>query len=152
MDVSFAVAARFYPRSHKFRLLFGKAGATRLGTPPAAEHLFGLAVHHALRSRFSIERGNVWQAEYWIAELRDHVLALGCLRLGLPTSYARGFDDLPPEVSEPLAPSLARSLERDELLRALEIAVTGLLREGAAAGEIATRAEPALRALIAPRL
>jgi hypothetical protein len=152
MDVSFAPASRFYPRSPKFRLLFGDAGQGRFAVPPAAEHLFGLAVHHALRARFYVERGRVWSAEYWIAELRDHVLALACLRLGLPTSYARGFDDLPLEVTEPLRGSLVSSFERDELLRALGVAVDGLLRESAAVRELAEKVEPQLRALVAAEL
>ena len=148
VDISFAPASRFYPRSPKFRLVFGETGEPRYATPPEAGHLFGLAVHHALRARFYVERGKVWSAEYWIAELRDHVLALACLRLGFPTSYARGFDDLPSEVTEPLRAALVRSLERDELLRALEVAVAGLLRESPAAGAIAAKVEPSLRSLI----
>jgi hypothetical protein len=152
VDVSFAPASRFYPRSPKFRLVFGETGEPRYASPPRAEHLFGLAVHHALRSRFYIERRKLWQAEYWIAELRDHVLALACLRLGLPTSYGRGFDDLPSEVSEPLQGSLVRSLDGDELLRALGVAVEGLLSESAAAGELATKLEAALRSLLDARL
>jgi hypothetical protein len=152
MDVSFAPASRFYPRSPKFRLLFGDAGPPRFAVPPTARHLFGLAVHHAVRARFYVERGRVWSAGYWIAELRDHVLALACLRLGLPTSYARGFDDLPAEVTEPLRASFVGSLERDELLRALGVAVEGLLRESPAAGELATKVEPQLRALVAADL
>jgi hypothetical protein len=152
MDVSFAPATRFYPRSPKFRQLFGEAGPPRFAVSPKAEHLFGLAVHHALRARFYVERGRVWSAEYWIAELRDHVLALACLRLGLPTSYARGFDDLPPEVTEPLRASLVRSFERDELLRALGVAVDGLLRESATAPELAAKVELQLKALVAAEL
>jgi hypothetical protein len=152
VDVSFALASRFYPRSPKFRLVFGQAGDPVYATPPAAEHLFGLATHHALFARVCIERGKVWQAEHWIAELRDHVLALACLRLGLPTSYARGFDDLPSAVTEPLEPSLVGSLERAELLHAHALGVEGLLRESAAVGELGMRLQPHLRLLLEERL
>jgi hypothetical protein len=152
VDVSFAPEPRFYPRSPKFRLVFGEAGQPVYATPPSAEHLYGLAVHHALRARFYVERGRVWSAEYWIAELRDHVFALACLRLGLPWSYARGFDDLPVDVTEPLETSLVSSLGRNELLRALRVAVEALLREGPAAGRVATLAEPQLRSLLGDRL
>jgi hypothetical protein len=151
VDVSFAAASRFYPRSPKFRLVFGEAGEPVYATAPSAEQLFGLAAHHALRARFYVERGRMWSAAYWIAELRDHVLALACLRLGLPTSYARGFDDLPEDVTEPLASSLVHSLEREELLRAHAVAVEGLLRESAA-GELGSDLEPLLRLLLAPTL
>jgi hypothetical protein len=40
-------------------------------------------------------------------------------------------------------------LERDELLRALGSAITGLLREATDVRELATKAEPELRALTA---
>jgi hypothetical protein len=152
VDVSFAPASRFYPRSPKFRLVFGETGEPRFAVTPVPEHLFGLSVHHALRARFYIERGRVWSAEYWIAELRDHVFALACLRLGLPTSYARGFDDLPSEVTEPLMGSLVGSLARAELLRALRVGVEGLLRESSSTPELAAKAEPHLRALLGDQL
>jgi hypothetical protein len=48
--------------------------------------------------------------------------------------------------------ALARSLERSELLRALEAAVDCLLREGAGAGDLAARLEPDLRNLAQARL
>jgi hypothetical protein len=57
-------------------------------------------------ARASIERGRYWHAEYWISPS------------GLPADVLEGFDD-----------ALVRSLERDELLRALAGAVEGLLRE-----------------------
>src|SRR6266487_653664 len=89
----------------------------------------GLAVHHAVRARFSIERGRYWQAEYWISAVRDYALSLACRRRGLPARYGRGFDDLPGDVLDSFAGALVRSLEQDELLRALALAVAGLLRE-----------------------
>ncbi len=73
----------------------------RLGPP-------GLAVHHLVRARICIERGRLWQAEYWISEARNQALSLACLHRGLPTSYGRGFDDLPAEILEPLANALKR--------------------------------------------
>jgi hypothetical protein len=51
-------------------------------------------------------------------------------------------------VTEPLRASLVGSLERDELLRALGVAVDGLLRESHAVGDLAKKVEPQLRALI----
>ena len=54
---------------------------------------------------------------------------LACLRLGLPTSYARGADLLPPEVTDPLVDTLVGSLEEKELRRALRTAASALLAE-----------------------
>jgi hypothetical protein len=118
-------------------------------SPPAsAEDLFGLGVHHALRARFSIERGRPWQAEHWISGVRDQALALACLRQGLEGTHGRRFDDLPREVLAPFADTLVRSLERKELRRGLGRAVAALLRESAAAGELAARVEAQLLALV----
>jgi hypothetical protein len=79
-----------------------------------------------VRARISIERGRVWQAEYWISGLRDQALSLACRLRGLPAE-GRGFDDLPPELLGRFNLTIVRSLDRDELLRALGAAVDGLL-------------------------
>jgi hypothetical protein len=96
--------------------------------PPSAKHHFGLAVHHAVRARFCVERGRPWQAEYWISGLRDEALTLACGREGLPAAYGRGFDRLPAALLREAGPALVRSTERGELLRALGAAVELLLR------------------------
>ncbi len=56
-DLSFTPASEFGPGGPKFRLLFGSAVEKPHAEPPLAQELFGYAVHHALRARFSIERG-----------------------------------------------------------------------------------------------
>ena len=144
-DLSFAPASEFGAAAPTFRLLFGTAAETAQAEPPPARELFGQAVHHALRARFSIERGRLWQAEYWISAVRDYALALACRRRGLPARYGRGVDDLPAEVVAPLEDALVGSLERAELLRALEAALAGLLREAEEVRELADRVEPELR-------
>ena len=106
-------------------------------------------MHHALRGRFCTERGRYWQAEHWIGELRDCALSLACRRRGLPARWGRGFDDLPADVRDSFVGALARSLERDELLRALAEAIEGLLRESEEVQELAAQVEPQLRALMA---
>ena len=82
-----------------------------------------------LHARICIERGKLWQAEYWISAVRDHTLALACLRLGHPADYAKGADDLTSEIRATLEAALVRDLSVEELDRALRVAVTGLLRE-----------------------
>jgi hypothetical protein len=64
-----------------------------------------------------------------ISGARDQVLALACLRHGLPTSEGRGFDRLTLETTSPLSASLVRSLERNELSRAFRIVVEALIDE-----------------------
>ena len=152
-DLSFTPAAEFGARGPNFRLLFGSAAATPFTPPPTSHELFGYATHHALRARFCIERGRFWQAEYWVSGVRDYGLSLACLRHDLPARNGRGFDDLPADVHAAFKEALARSLERDELLRALQVAIAGLLREANQFGDIqdvAAKVEPQFRELTAP--
>ncbi|MBN6056804.1 hypothetical protein JYK22_33060, partial [Nonomuraea sp. RK-328] len=119
VDLGFAPAPAFGPVGDgAFRVVFGEAVARR---PSAADpgHVVGLAWHHVLHARISIERGRPWQAEHWISGVRDHVLTLACLRLGLPAAYAKGADRLPAQVTEPLREALVRDLTPEELRRAL---------------------------------
>src|SRR3712207_6238788 len=111
-DLSLTPAAQFRPAGPRFRLLFGQtAGETAAGasggiaptgaaglfipTPAVAGDLFGWGVIYALHARACIGRGRVWQAEHYVGAVRDHALALACLRHGLPAVQARGYDDLP---------------------------------------------------------
>ncbi|MGZ3680996.1 MAG: hypothetical protein ACXVDI_20750 [Ktedonobacterales bacterium] len=152
-DLSFTPAAAFGATGPKFRLLFGEAVAKPYRPAPSPHELFGYAVHHALRARFCIERGRVWQAEYWLSAVRDYALHLACLRRDLPAREGRGFDDLPADVLDAFQGALVRSVDPDELLRALGVAVAGLLREAAQVAqlrEIATNIEPQLRELTRP--
>jgi hypothetical protein len=146
-DLSFTPASKFGAIGPKFKLLFGEAVEKPFPQPPSAHELFGYAVHHALRARFCVERERRWQAAYWIGATRDSALSLACLRRGLPALYGRGFDDLPMQVLDMFAGALVVSLERDELLRALGVAVDGLLREAGDAGALAVKVEPQLREL-----
>lgn len=146
-DLSLGPQAEFGARGPKFRLLFGTAAEVPQIEPDSAHELFGLSVHHAVRARFCIERGKLWEAQYWINELRDHALALACRRRGLETRYGRGYQDLPPELLAGFEETLVRSIDREELLRALVNAVDGLLREADEVRGLADKLEPPLRNL-----
>ena len=126
VDLSFAPAPEWGARGPGFQLLFGSAADLPEIPGPAGRGALRLAVHHAVRARFCVERGRLWQAEVWISALRDHALDLACLQRDLPVSNGRGFDALPPELLDEGA--LVRSLDRDELLRALRCAVALLVR------------------------
>ncbi len=149
LDLSFTPAGSFGAAGPRFRLLFGEAAEKPHVEPPDPEELFGHAVHHALRARFCIERGRHLQAEYWISGVRDTALALACRARSLPAVHARGSDDLPAEARDRFDDALVRSLDRDELLRALAVAVDGLLYEAGETRGLATSVEPELRALTA---
>ena len=150
VDLSFTPAAEFGARGPRVHLLFGEAVAHPPAPPPSTAHLFGLGVHHAVRAHICIERGRLWQAEYWIHETRDQALTLACHRLGLDVSYGRGFDGLPPAVRDGLAGALVGSLTVDELRRALAVATAGLLREASDIPELVARVRPMLEGLRDP--
>jgi hypothetical protein len=147
VDLSFTPASQFGAGGPKFRLLFGTAVDRPYAEPPSAHELFGYAVIHALHARYSIERGRYWQAEYWISGLRDYALSLACCRRGLPAREGRGFDDLPAGVLEAFESAILRSLDREELLRALSCVIDGLLAESGEVAELAAKLEPDLREL-----
>ena len=126
-DLSFTPAAQFGARGPRFRLLFGSAQTQPFPQPPEPGELFGYAVHHALRARFCIERGRLWQAEYWLHATRDYALSLACRSRGLPSTNGRGYDELPEEV--------------------LAATITGLLSQTEKVRELAGLVEPQLRLL-----
>jgi hypothetical protein len=151
-DLSFTPARAFGARGPRFKLLFGSAVERPHIQPPAAHEIIGYAVHHALRARFCIERGRMWQAEYWLSAVRDSALSLACRSRDLPARDGRGFDQLPAELLDSMRGALVQSLERDELLRALRVAVAGLLREAVVAPDLAARIAPHMHELNADSL
>ena len=134
-DLSLTPAARFRPAGPRWRTLFGEtAEGEARPTPPEPHDLFGWGVIYALHSRSCIERGRVWQAEHYVGGVRDHALALACLREGLPAVQARGYDDLAPETLAGFAGTHVEAPEPAALRSALNAALRALLREGANAG------------------
>jgi hypothetical protein len=126
VDLSFAPATEWGARGPGFQLLFGTA--TDLPEPPdqSAEELFGLAVHHAVRARFCVERGRFWQAEVWISALATTRSTLRVSSATCRSRTAAGSTRCPRSCSTRVP--LVRSLDRDELLRALRAAVALLVR------------------------
>jgi hypothetical protein len=151
-DLSVAPASQFGAIGPSFRLLFGQAVGRPHLEPPAAQELLGYAIHHVLRARFSIERNRGWQAEYWISAVRDYALSLACRRRHLPAHHGRGIDALPHAVRDRAAGALIRSLDRDELLRALGAAIELLFAETEEVRELASKVQSELRQLTAATL
>jgi hypothetical protein len=148
VDVGLSPVGAFGPLGPNFRIVFGETVDVPTDAPDDSEHLIGLAWHHTLHARSSIERDKLWQAEYWISAIRDHTLTLACLRLGLPAAYAKGADRLPAEITADLAASLVRSLDGAELNRALRAATIALSRElGRSDPDVAARLEDPLMEL-----
>ena len=144
LDLSMTPAALFRPAGPRFQLLFGKTAAAEPGsarpagelfisTPPVAADLFGWGVVYALHARACIERRRVWQAEHYVGAVRDHALSLACLRLGLPSVQARGYDALPAETLARFARTHVGAVTPQALRPALAASVSALMREGAEA-------------------
>ncbi len=129
IDLSVTPATDFGARGPNFHLLFGQARQLAVTSQPEAAHLMGLCWHHVLHARSCIERHRLWQAEYWIGEVRNYVLALACLRLGESAVHGRGSDRLPAAVTDPLRETLVCSLDEPELRRALAAATRCLIIE-----------------------
>ncbi|GHF12984.1 hypothetical protein GCM10017786_53740 [Amycolatopsis deserti] len=149
VDIAFWPESEFGATGPTFRTLFGEPNELPQIQPPAAEHLVGMAWLYALHARSSIARGRVWQAEYMISGARDQVLALACLRHGLPAAQGRGVDELPAEVLAPFAEALVRSVEPAELRRAFGVVVELLITEaGRVDSSLAARLSGPLRDLV----
>jgi predicted nucleotidyltransferase len=129
VDLSFWPSQAFAPSGPAFRLLFGEANVAPPSPPPSAESLVGMGWLYALHIRSSLARGRRWQAVHMLDGLRDQVVALACLRFGLPPHQGRGVDDLPPEETELLADALVVSLEPADLRRAFASTARLLLKE-----------------------
>jgi hypothetical protein len=145
-DLSMTPAAEFRPGGPRFRLLFGETapeeteareptapGGLFIPTPAVASDVFGWGVVYALHARACIERGRIWQAEHYIGALRDHALALACLREGRTAVQARGYDDLSADTLAQLDDAHVGALEPDALRTALAASVLALVREGSEA-------------------
>jgi hypothetical protein len=151
VDLAFSPASEFGARAPTFRLLFGTSADLPHVPAPTAAHLIGFGWLHALHARSCIERERRWQAEYMISGVRDHALALACLRHGLPAVQGRGIDRLPREVSAAFEGALVRTLEPDELKRAFAVAIESLLSETRHADpDLATRLKAPLNELTGP--
>ena len=129
VDVGLVPAAEFGARGPSFRPVFGESVERPPLPEPDVRDLIGLGWHHARHALVAIERGHPWTAEFYVSALKDHSLALACIRLGERAEYARGIDRLPVDLTGPYEETLVRSLEPDELRRALSVAIERFLAE-----------------------
>lgn len=129
VDLAFVDAAEFCALGNAFQLVQGEAMPPRHAPSPEPSHIIGMAWLYALHARSSIERGKLWQAEYMISGIRDHAIALACLRHRLPADHARGMDQLPESVKAMFLDALVQRLEEAELRRAFRVVMKGLAGE-----------------------
>jgi len=153
VDLAFVPASDFRALGPTFRLVFGHENEPRYAPPPAPEEIAGFAWLYALHARSAIARRKLWQAEYMISGIRDHALALACIRHGFAHMHGRGIDQLPAEVTAPFEDSLVRRLDVEELSRAFQHVTQMLIGEIRSFDEaLAARLEPTLTLLCEPPL
>lgn len=129
VDISLTPATEFGARGPTFQLEFGRSEELPPTEAPNINDPIGWGWVYVLTARASVERGRLWQAEHWVDSTRDQGLALACVRHGLPAVYARGVDRLDPEVTARWEETLVRSIEPDELRRALSAVAREFVRE-----------------------
>jgi predicted nucleotidyltransferase len=149
VDLAFWREGEFGAIGPTFRLIFGTPAQ-----PPAAALNprdlvgIGMAWLYALHVRASLARGRLGQAVEMLSGMRDQLLVLACARHGLPAQQAHGIDDLPREITEPIAEGLAQPLDAAELGRVFAAMVELLSREVEQVDvELARRLTPTLLAL-----
>ena len=149
VDVSACPAADFGPRAPSFRLVHGVAGAPAPYEEPDPSQVVGTAWLYALHARTSLARGHLWQALHVVDAMREQVVALACLRHGLPPHQGRGVDRLPAAERGALARTLVGVLDHATLLAAFDAATSALLAESAHLDpDRAAALEPVLRDLV----
>jgi len=132
LNIAATPARDFGAVGPKFRLVFGESVDRPPAPPPDLALLIGWGWLYVLSARTAIGRGRVWQAERYVTEVRNHALALACVRHGEPPAYARGVDRLPADVLAPYEEALVRSVYEAELRRALVASAELFLGELAA--------------------
>jgi hypothetical protein len=121
VDLAFVSATDFRPLAPTFRLIHGTANESRVFPTATPGGVIGLGWLYALHARTCIARTRLWQAEYMVSGVRDHALALACIRHGLPAVHGRGIDRLPKEITTQFEEALVREISTEELSRAFRV-------------------------------
>lgn len=129
MDISFWPHDAFRAKGDRFRLLFGSPNAPE---PPAADDvdaLIGQSWLFAIHVRAALARKQRWFALSLMDTLRDRIVMLASIRLGLNPHQRREVDQLPTEFLMELEQARAASLHADELDRSFSALMRMYQRE-----------------------
>ena len=151
VDIAFAPHHEFGAVAPTFQLVSGTATEQTQTPLPDVDKLIGMAWLYALHARSSLARGRVWQAEFMISSIRNHVISLACIRHDLPPSQGRGVDRLPLDLQESLIRALPQGLSDAALASVFSNAADLLLSEiGWFDPDRARRLAPVLDELVRP--
>lgn len=129
IDVSFWPHERFRATEEGFRLIFGTPADPTSPSAPDVDSIIGMAWLYALHARSALGRGRTWQAVMMLDDLRNQVVALACVRLGLNPWHGRDADRLPEDARAALERSRAADLSSDALAESLALLLALLLGE-----------------------
>jgi predicted nucleotidyltransferase len=85
--------------------------------------------HDVIHAAVAIDRGRPWRALFYVQRLRNGAIELASLRLGLDDRHHKQADELPAELRAALEPTLAASLDPDDLRAALRAATRAYFAE-----------------------
>lgn len=150
VDLSLWPHGAFRAIGPAFRLIFGEAERRDDPAPAVVEQIAGMGWLYALHVRSALARGRRWQAVHMLDGLRDQIIALACLRHGLPTAQGRGVDRLPENLQLVLASCRARTTDSSDLAAAFAGSCAMLLAELTHHDQdLADRLRPTVHALVA---
>jgi|WetSurSiteA1Bulk_404760.scaffolds.fasta_scaffold11372_5 hypothetical protein len=129
IDLSVVPKIDYGPISPNFKLLFGEAINRTNFLEQPLRTLIGWGWHHVLHANSAIKRLNLWQAEYWLSSLRNYIISMKCMRLGLPSAHARGADRINNFDKKVLESTLIQTLELKELYKVLMILANEYIKE-----------------------
>lgn len=131
VDLSFRPHGHFPTGGSPVQVLFGQPDPP-LASVEAEDDLSGhvrMSWLYALHLRSALGRGRIWQALWMLEGIRNQVIALLCVRYGLPAAEGRGVDRLPPAVLSELAETLPKNFDTASILRSARRLVLLLVQE-----------------------
>lgn len=117
IDVSFWPHDQFRATEPGFRVLFGTPAAPTEPATPDVNRTIGMGWLYAIHARSAVARGRLWQATMMLDELRNSLVTLMCVRVGLNPWHGREVDRLPPEDLGTLAASRPQQIDAETLDR-----------------------------------
>lgn len=151
IDLSFWPNESFRATGEPMRLIFGAANPADQPRQHDPHGFIQMGWLYALHARSAIARDRTVQADRMLADLRNQVIALACIRLGLSPEHGRDAHLLPQEVTDALKDARAIDLRPDELHRSLRANAALYLTETAHhSNQLAAALGPAIGSLLVP--
>ena len=126
VDLAFVPSDHFQALGPSFKVVFGAAKEPVLFERPTSAQMTAACLSAIDHANASVSKGSPWQADYLLGVARDSALISACLDCDLPYHHGRGFDLLPAATKLAYEKSFATTLDRKEIIRALQV-IAGIL-------------------------